>query len=117
MQRTGPFADTVFPACEAAGRFTLIPVRRETADKFPQRWFYALHRQFIRFAARRRRLHTPALLLAAPLCCVSTYAVGESPAGRYAAVAFLARRVVTSLRHQLQRIRRVLPRRPDPTTS
>ncbi len=52
MQRTGPFANTVF-TCEAAGRFTYRPARREAADKFSSKGGFASNRQFIRFAARR----------------------------------------------------------------
>ncbi len=68
------------PACEAAGRFTLI-ARRETVIP-PQRWFYALQSPVYPVHARRRRLHTlDFAVFAVPLCCVSTVCRGALPGG------------------------------------
>ena len=57
MQWTGPFADTVVAAFQAARGFALRLRRTKRQIDLFKAGFPGLNRQFIRLPARRRRLH------------------------------------------------------------
>ena len=57
MQWTGPFADTVVAAFQAARGFALRLRRTKRQIDLFKAGFPGLNRQFIRFTTRRRRLH------------------------------------------------------------